>query len=63
MNDPVEAQIEAKFKGQIEAQLGGTSNDHRQFPRRHIERNREDASNRLVPDYFSGNLVYNDVWF
>ena len=27
MNDPVEAQIEAKFQGQIEAQLGGMSND------------------------------------
>jgi hypothetical protein len=63
MNDPVEAEIETKFQGQIEAQLGGMSNDHRHFPRRHIERNRKAASDRLVADYFSENLVSNDVQF
>ncbi|CAO2183307.1 unnamed protein product [Urochloa humidicola] len=64
INDPVEDQIVAQIKSQIEEeQMGGTSNQHRRFSRRYVVRDREAGQKRLIGDYFCDNPVYNDVQF
>jgi hypothetical protein len=63
MNDPIEAQIEEKFRAQIEAHQRGMSNQHHNFSRRHIQRYHESANKRVEADYFIENPVYNDVQF
>ena len=63
INDPVEDQIVAQIRSQIEEQMGGTSNQHRRFSRRYVVRDREAGQKRLVGDYFCDNPVYNDVQF
>ncbi|RLM74303.1 hypothetical protein C2845_PM15G01620 [Panicum miliaceum] len=63
INDPVEDQIVAQIRSQIEEQMGGTSNHHRRFSRRYIVRDREAGQKRLIGDYFCDNPVYNDVQF
>ena len=55
MNDPVETQIEAQERGM--------STQYRRFRRRHIERDRGAARDRLMSDYFIENPVYNDFQF
>jgi len=55
MNDPVETQIEAQERGM--------STQYRRFCRRHIERDRGAARDRLMSDYFIENPVYNDFQF
>jgi len=63
MNDPIEAQIETQIRAQIEAEQRGTSTQYRRFRRRHIERDRGAARDRLMSDYFVENPVYNDFQF
>jgi hypothetical protein len=57
MNDPIEVQIEEKFRAQIESQQRGMSNQHRNFSRRHMKRDREIANKRVEADYFIENPV------
>ena len=63
INDPMEAQIEAQIRRQIEAQIRGTPTQYRRFQRRHIERDRGAARDRLMSDYFIENPVFNDNQF
>lgn len=55
----------AAMDAQIEGQLLGTSRCRRRpgGTRRYIERNREEAHQRLVADYFSDAPVYTDAMF
>jgi hypothetical protein len=51
------------MEAQIEAQIRGTPTQYRRFQRRHIERDRGAARDRLMSDYFIENPVFNDNQF